>query len=116
MTEGRKAGCASKIEPDPLLSSKSGSATENRMVKSRISVNNSSSSQVKENPLVTDHEECNFLNSRFTENKIIHLPIYSHALYVGLTPADLKLCWADNFFDVRERQKPYSKLFNNARD
>ena len=27
MTEGRKAGWASKIEPSPLLSSKSGSAT-----------------------------------------------------------------------------------------
>ena len=27
MTEGRKAGCASKIEPGPLLSSKSGFAT-----------------------------------------------------------------------------------------
>ena len=28
MTEGREAGWASKIEPGPLLSSKSGSATE----------------------------------------------------------------------------------------
>ena len=29
MTEGREAGWASKIEPGPLLSSKSGSATGN---------------------------------------------------------------------------------------
>ena len=34
MTEGRKAGWASKIEPRPLLSSKSGSATDAGVSKS----------------------------------------------------------------------------------